>query len=238
MVVLLDVLGRLGSIILIDLVLAGDNALVIGMAARSLPPVQRRRAIIWGSVAAVLLRLGFAAIVTLLLNIPLLSAVGGLLLFWIARKIVRTDNHASEVAAGTSIADAVKIIVIADVVMSLDNVLALAGVAQGHIWLLAMGLMLTVPLIVWGSTLISTLLNRLPWLIYAGVAVLLWTGVGMILNDPIVRSQLPSTIIALESWLQTLLTTAGTAALWFEARRSNQRGKDGQQSVPSVEPQS
>lgn len=223
-----DWIGPLAGIVLVDLVLAGDNAVVIGMAARRLPDRQRKQAILWGSVAAVALRLLFAAVVTLLLGVPLLRAVGGLLLFWIAWKLsVDLGGHEEEVGSGRSLWEAVQIIIVADAVMSLDNVLALAGVAHGDLGLLAIGLGLTVPLIVWGSSLISLLMNRAPWLLFVGVAVLIWTGAGLVLEDPVLHPLLPGWLVADERAVKLVLTAAGTAAIWTHARRRGERPPGG-----------
>jgi YjbE family integral membrane protein len=178
-------LWNLFGVLLIDLVLSGDNALVIGMACAGLPPHLRRRGIIFGSLAAVLLRVLMATGAAYLLMIPLLQGLGGIMLLWIAYRLAvapPADHHRTVPAA--TIWAVVRTIAVADLVMSLDNVLALGGISKGDISLLVVGLGLSIPIIMWGSGLVATLLNRLPWLTFVGAAVLTWTAGGMITADP------------------------------------------------------
>ena len=179
------------SIVMIDLVLSGDNAVVIGMAARRLPPEQQRRAMVFGAGGAVVLRILFTAMTALLLGIPLLQAVGGLVLIWIAYKLLRDEAKEHTVREGDTLFEAVRTIVLADVIMSLDNILAVGGAAHGSIWLLIFGLMLSMPIILFGSRLVATLMNRLPWLVTVGSAVLAYTAAEMILKDPKVSPLFP-----------------------------------------------
>jgi YjbE family integral membrane protein len=154
--------ARFLGILAIDLILSGDNAVVIALAVRQLKGDTRRKAIILGATGAVLLRLFFAAIVTFLLQIPLLQAVGGALLLWVAWKLVHDSpgGEENEVQAGGNLWEAIRIIIIADVVMSLDNVVALVGVSGGTWRFSCSASVLTIPLIIWGSTLLSALLDR------------------------------------------------------------------------------
>ncbi len=172
------------QIIWIDLLLSGDNAVVIALACRSLPPKQRKWGIILGAGAAVVLRIMFAMAVSLLLGVPFLKVLGALLLIWIAVKLV-TDNEgeAHEVAAADSLWKAVRTIAIADAVMSLDNVVAIAAAAKGHPELFVFGLLLTVPLIVFGSQVVLALLTRFPVLVWAGAALLGWIAGEMLVGD-------------------------------------------------------
>ena len=159
------------SIVILDITLAGDNALVIALAVRSLPRGMQFWGRIWGSMGAVGLRLLFITIITYLLRIPLLQVAGGLLLIWIALKLVRQDvegDGEGHVRHGTSLWEAVWIIVVADVVMSLDNVLAVAGAAHGNLLLVVFGIALSLPLVVWGSGLLARLMNRYPWIVWLG----------------------------------------------------------------------
>ncbi len=174
------------GVVLVDLVLSGDNALLIGMACAGLPPHHRRRGILYGSLAAIVLRILMATGAAYLLTIPFLRTLGGLLLLWIAYRLTGTggDEH-GEVTRGTSLWDAVRTIIMADVVMSLDNVLAVGGISGGNLPLLLFGLGLTIPIIMWGSGLVAALLNRAPWLTYAGAAVLAWTAGHMVTADPL-----------------------------------------------------
>ncbi|MEP9355211.1 TerC family protein [Xanthobacter sp. KR7-65] len=172
------------QIIWIDLLLSGDNAVVIALACRSLPPNQRKWGILLGAGAAVGLRILFALAVSYLLGIPFLKVVGGLLLFWIAIKLVTdNDGEAHEVEASDSLWKAVRTIAIADAVMSLDNVVAIAAAARGHWELFVFGLLLTIPLIIFGSQLLLSLLTRFPILIWAGAALLGWIAGEMLVGD-------------------------------------------------------
>jgi YjbE family integral membrane protein len=176
-------------VLVTNLILSGDNAVVIAMAARRLEGPQRRQAIIWGAAGAVALRLIFAAVVTYLLYIPFLQVVGGLLLVWIAWKLVHDDEGDEEdrVQAGESAWDAIRIIIIADAVMSLDNVIALVQAAriEGEVsfLLLGIGLATTIPLVVFGAALLTSLLDRFPVLVYLGAALLVYLAVEMLFAD-------------------------------------------------------
>ncbi|MEJ7763091.1 MAG: TerC family protein [Thermomicrobiales bacterium] len=184
-----ETIQALIAIIIIDLVLSGDNAVIIGMAARQLSPENRRRAILIGGAGAVGLRIIFTAMAALLLGIPLLQAVGGLLLLWIAYKLVTQKDHDEHVSEAGSLSQAIRTIILADVVMSLDNILAVGGAAHGNLWLLLFGLTLSIPIILFGSGLVATMLNRYPFLIYVGVIVLIHTAIGMVLEDDIVHDR-------------------------------------------------
>jgi YjbE family integral membrane protein len=179
--------GRLLLVLWVNLILSGDNAVVIAMAARRLEARQRRTAIVWGAVGAVILRLIFAAIITLLLAIPLLQVVGGLLLLWIAWKLVLEDPAEEagdeKVQAGTSAWEAIRIIILADAVMSLDNVIALVGASGGDFVLLSIGLATTIPLVIFGAALLTSLLDRFPILVYAGAGLLVYIAVEMFFKD-------------------------------------------------------
>ncbi|WP_273844678.1 TerC family protein [Rubrobacter calidifluminis] len=184
-----EALPRLAGVLAVNLLLSGDNAVVIALAVRRLKGATRRRAVLLGAGGAVALRIVFAVAVTFLLEIPLLQAAGGLLLFWIAWQLVQGDQEEAKehVSAGGGLWQAVRIIIVADVVMSLDNVVALVGVSGGHLFILGIGLLLTIPLVVWGATLLSSLLDRFPWLAYAGAGLLAYVAAEMILGDEIVR---------------------------------------------------
>jgi YjbE family integral membrane protein len=186
------------QIVLIDLVLAGDNALVIALAVRTLPAREQFWGRIWGSAGAVLLRLAFIKIVTFLLSIPLLQLAGGLVLVWIAIKLVRPCHEEEGPArAGSSLREAIQIIIVADVAMSLDNVIAIAGAEQGDMVLVTFGLLLSLPLVVWGSGLLARLMNRFRWIIWLGGGVLGYVAGKMILKDPWVLDWMPGFLSAL-----------------------------------------
>jgi YjbE family integral membrane protein len=175
--------ARLLSIIIIDLTLAGDNALVIALAVRSLPRRQQFYGRLWGTAGAVILRLAFIVIATFLLKIPLLQTVGGLLLIWIALKLVRQTGGEGHVRDATSLREAVWIIILADAAMSLDNVLAVAAAAQGHLGLVVIGIGFSIPIVIWGSGLLATLMNRFAWIIWVGGGILGYVAGEMILKD-------------------------------------------------------
>jgi YjbE family integral membrane protein len=181
-------LVAIGKIIAFDLILSGDNAVVIGMAANRLSTENRRRAIIIGGGGAVVLRIIFTALVALLLDVPLLQAGGGLLLIWIAFKLAKPHGHdEANVQAADTLMQAIQTIIIADAVMSLDNMLAVGAAAEGHLWLLLFGLGLSIPILLFGSALIAQLLSRFPILMWVGVIILLHTAVHMFADDPYVE---------------------------------------------------
>ncbi|MBS5909380.1 MAG: TerC family protein [Paenibacillus macerans] len=173
------------SIILIDLVLAGDNAIVIGLAARNVPQKDQKKVIIWGTVGAILIRVVMTLLVVQLLNIPGLRLAGGLALVWIAYKLI-VDEKSHEINAGNQMWAAIRTIIIADAMMGLDNVLAVAGAAHGDFLLVIIGLAVSVPIMVWGSTLILKLTERFPIIITIGAAVLAWTAAKMIVQEPLI----------------------------------------------------
>lgn len=172
------------NVVFIDLMLAGDNAIVIGLAARKLPQTTQKKAILYGTLGALLIRIAATIIVLWLLQIPWLLLAGGLLLIWIAYKLLadQEDGH-TEVAAGTTLWSAIRTIMVADAAMGLDNVIAVAGASQRHLPLVVIGLLISVPIVVWGSTLFIKLLNRFPWIIYIGSAVLGYTASNMITEE-------------------------------------------------------
>jgi YjbE family integral membrane protein len=179
--------SALAAIIVIDLVLAGDNAIVIALAARNLPKTLQRRAIIWGTVGAVAVRASLTVVVVWLLGIPGLMLAGGILLAWIAYRLLTGDENGREhdLAPATSFWAAMRTIVVADAVMGLDNVLAVAGAAHGSALLVVLGLLISIPIVVWGSTLILRWIERFPALLYIGGAVLAWTAAKMITHEPL-----------------------------------------------------
>jgi YjbE family integral membrane protein len=174
------------SIIVIDLVLAGDNAIVIGLAARNLPIEHQKKAIIWGTFGAVMIRALATLAVVWLLKIPGLLLIGGIILIIIAyRLLVEEKQH--NIQAGENIWSAIRTIIIADAIMGLDNVLAVAGAAHGSFLLVILGLLVSVPIVIWGSTVIVRLMNRFPIIIVIGAAILAWTASKMIVNEPIIE---------------------------------------------------
>ncbi|MBX6771615.1 MAG: YjbE family putative metal transport protein [Chloroflexi bacterium] len=188
---LLSILANALSIVVLDLVLSGDNAVVIGLAARRLPPRQRRLAILLGGAGAIGLRVLFAALAAVLLAVPLLQAVGGVLLLWIAWKLLHDEGEEHTPTEGGTLFQALQTIILADAVMSLDNILAIAGVSHGDIIQLLLGLLLSMPIILSGSGLVAMLMNRLPWLVFVGAGILTWTAGGMIQEDAVVGQLIP-----------------------------------------------
>ncbi|WP_409270170.1 TerC family protein [Neobacillus sp. SCS-31] len=170
------------SLIIIDLVLAGDNAIVIGLAARRLPKNQQKKAIIWGTVGAIIIRATATILVVWLLMIPGLRLIGGILLVWIAYKLL-TEESGHDIKAGASFWGAIKTIIIADALMGLDNVLAVAGAANGHPLLVILGLLISIPIVVWGSTIILKWMERFPIIITFGAGVLAYTAAHMITGE-------------------------------------------------------
>jgi len=181
----LEVITAIASIVIIDIVLGGDNAILIALASKALAPEQRRKAMIWGVVGAVLIRTAFTAVALYLLKIPLLQFVGGVVLVWIALKLL-VEEKKVECQTANSLGEAIKIIIIADVVMGIDNVIAIAGASHGSLAMVICGLIISVPIIVWGSTIILKLIEKYPLIVYAGAAVLAWTAGQMIANDSLI----------------------------------------------------
>jgi YjbE family integral membrane protein len=216
-----ELFARFLGILAIDLILSGDNAVVIALAVRQLKGDTRRKAIILGATGAVLLRLFFAAIVTFLLQIPLLQAVGGALLLWVAWKLVHDSpgGEENEVQAGGNLWEAIRIIIIADVVMSLDNVVALVGVSGGNLALLVFGLALTIPLIIWGSTFLSALLDRWRWLVYVGAGILVYVAVEMLFEDSVVHGFIGDSLQSFETVIALAGTAVFVAIAWLWSRR-------------------
>lgn len=176
------------AIIIIDLVLAGDNAIVIALAARSLPPDLRKRAVMWGTFGAIFVRTLMTLVVVWLLKIPGLLLLGGVLLVWIAYKLLADNNSGGhEISAASNFWGAMKTIVVADAVMGLDNVLAVAGAAHGNFLLVVIGLLISIPIVIWGSQLILKYVERYPAIVYIGGAVLAWTAAKMIISEPLVK---------------------------------------------------
>jgi YjbE family integral membrane protein len=183
-------LTALFAIIVIDLALAGDNAIVIALAARGLPPHLQRKAILWGTLGAIIVRVLMTMAVVWLLGIPGLMMAGGLILVWIAYKLLvpAENEEAHEMKQAAGFWAAMQTIVIADAAMGLDNVLAVAGAAHGSFLLVVLGLIISIPIVIWGSTMVLKALERAPWLLQVGVAVLAWTAGKMIVSEPIAKA--------------------------------------------------
>ena len=211
----------LGSIILLDILLGGDNAVVIAMAANKLPANLRRKAILIGTGGAVVIRLVMTLIAVWLLTIPFLQALGGLILLPIAVKLLVPAEQEKNVTDSDSLMGAIKTIIIADAAMGVDNVLAIAGASHGSFLLVACGFLISIPIIVGGSTVIGKLMDRFPVILYSGAGLLGWTAGSMIGHDKILGTLLQQ--IA-GSWapisLQILLAAAVIAiGLWMSRKR-------------------
>jgi len=212
----MELFAALGSIIFINLILSGDNAVVIALASRNLPPDQRRKAVFWGSLGAVVLRIVLTVVAAFLLQIPYLQFAGGLALLYIAVKLIADDKGEVKCKEAACLSEAIKIILVADVIMSLDNVLAIAGVAGGNWALLTFGLALSIPLVIFGSQLILKLMDRFPVIVYIGAAILGWTAAKMIVADAAIGAMLSSFALLIE-----IALTAGVVAVgyWLKNRR-------------------
>ena len=211
--------GRLLEIGILNMLLSGDNAVVIALAVRALPRRQRLLGQLGGTLGAVVLRLLFVGVISMLLRVPLLRLVGGLLLIWIAYRLVRPVADAE--AGGRHAAsfwESVWIIVVADITMSLDNVLAVAAAAHGDMLLVTLGIAMSVPIVVWGSGLLAGLMNRYPWIIWAGGGLLGYVAGDMLLEDPLLVDWLGAVGPALEYPVPGALAVVLTGLGWWMAR--------------------
>lgn len=202
----MEFLTALLSIVAIDLVLAGDNAVVIALASRNLPEKQRNKAIYFGTAGAIVIRTLMTLAAVWLLKIPYLQAIGGALLIPVAIKLLKKEDSSEHIDASSSFWGAIKTIIIADAIMGVDNVLAIAGASHGNMTLVVLGLLISVPIVVWGSKWISAWMVKYPILIYVGAGILSWTAGSMIVHDKIVGSYLTS-IVSAAAWLCPLIIT-------------------------------
>lgn len=193
----------LGQIMLVNIVLSGDNAVVIALAARSLPDAQRQKAVVWGSVAAIVMRVVLTIVALEMLKLPYLKLVGSGLLFWIALKLLAPEDEYGEgIDNHNTLFGAIRTILIADLVMSLDNVLAVAAAAKGDNLLLMLGLGISIPLVIFGSTVILRLMDRYPVIITLGAAILGYVAGEMLVTDPVLQAW---PLLAHAEWLHTAL---------------------------------
>ncbi|URN93157.1 MAG: TerC family protein [Candidatus Pristimantibacillus lignocellulolyticus] len=209
------------NIVFIDLILAGDNAIVIALAARNLPKDQQKKAVIWGTVGAISIRIIATLLVVKLLNLPWLHLVGGLLLIWIAFKLLVQEEQHDNVKAGNTLWQSVQTIIIADAAMGLDNVIAVAGAAQGHTLLVIIGLLISVPVIVWGSTLFIKLVDRFKWIIYLGAAVLAYTASKMFIDEHKFGNLFEANVWL--QWLLKIVLIVGVLGLGYMVNKRNAR---------------
>lgn len=197
----MELTWKLAEIVMVNLVLSGDNAVVIAMASRNLPEAQRRFASMFGCGLAVVARLVLSLAAVFLLRVPYVQLLGGILLLWIAAKLLISGEEDSRIHSAAKLWVAVRTIVVADLVMSLDNTLAIAAVADGHFMLLAAGLLLSVPVIIFGSQVISVAMNRFPAVIYVGAGLIAWTAAQMIFDDARLGYALYSLVSTSLEWL-------------------------------------
>ncbi|WP_430791198.1 TerC family protein [Virgibacillus flavescens] len=171
------------KIIAIDIILSGDNAIVIAMATKGLPKKQQNKAIFIGTAGAVFLRIIFAIVIVYLLQIPFVHLIGGLLLLFIAYHVLVDDEHDADIRSSGNLLKAIGTIIMADAVMSLDNVVAVAGAAHGHIGMIAIGVAISIPIMIFGSKLIVNVMDKYSWIAYFGAGILAWTAGEMIISD-------------------------------------------------------
>jgi YjbE family integral membrane protein len=212
-------ISALAAIVVIDLMLAGDNAIMIALAARNVPKHMQRRVILWGTAGAIAVRVAMTLAVVWLLRIPGLAAAGGVLLLWIAyRLLVHTDTSEEHTAhTADSFWGAMRIIVVADTVMGLDNVLGVAGAAQGSWVLVTLGLLISIPIVVWGSTLMLHWIQRFPAIIYLGAGVLAWTAAMMIVGEPLLQAHLAAKPAL--RWVIYIAAVVGVLGLGYVRQR-------------------
>lgn len=185
----IEFFSALLSIVIIDLVIAGDNAIVIGLIARGLPKEQQKKAVLWGTIGAIIIRTLATLIAVWLLKVPGLLLVGGLLVIWIAFKLVTLTEGQEDknVTAKNSLGAAIRAIIIADIAISLDNVLAVAGASHGDFLLVFLGLLISIPIVILGSSLFITCVDRFPIIMYIGGGVIAWTAAKMIIQEPFLK---------------------------------------------------
>ena len=221
----------LGTIIWVNIILSGDNAVVIALAARSLPPRQQSQAIFWGAGAAVVLRIVLTIVAVKLLELPFLKLVGAAALLWIAVKLlVPEDDGDDGVESSSHLIGAIKTILIADLVMSTDNVIAVAAAAKSSITLLVLGLIISIPLVVYGATMLMKLMERYPIIITLGAAILGWTAGEMAVTDPAIEEWVKANV----AWLDSFHVAPAVGAVlvvalgkWIAGRK---RGKPGDEA--------
>jgi len=222
-----DFLSALFAIVIIDLVLAGDNAIVIGLSARNLPKEQQKKVIIFGTIGAIVIRAILTIVAVKLLEIPGLMLIGGLLLIWIAYKLLAENKDHGDVKEAATLGAAIKTIIIADTVMGLDNVLAVAGASHGSYLLVILGLLISIPIVVWGSTLILKLIEKYPSIIYIGSAVLAWTATKMIRHEKFMETYFQSNVLL--TWVFSIVVISGVVGLGY---LKNKKSKNQEKEIP------
>lgn len=221
---LLDLL----KLIVINIVLSGDNAVVIALACRNLPLQYQRKAVFWGSFGAISLRIALTFLAVWLLEIPFVQIAGGLLLLYIAYQLLRGEDEEETLKSSTSIREAVKTIIIADLIMSLDNVVAVAGAASGDFLVIFIGLGISIPLIIWGSQLLMKLMNRFPIIVLLGAGLLGYTAGEMIVGDDAIEHLLQD-VFPLAQYIVPVVLCIGI--MWMGWRLSTKK-KSSEQNTP------
>ncbi|WP_010300986.1 TerC family protein [Kurthia senegalensis] len=217
-----EFLGKIISIILLDIVLSGDNAVVIALACRKLNPAQRKKAIAFGTIGAVVLRIVLTVVAVWILDIPFVKFVGGLLLLYIAWDLLKSGDENPDIKGNSGLFAAVRTIIIADFVMSLDNVLAVAGVADGHVGLAALGLVISIPIIILGSQVIMKLMEKLPILVWIGALLIAYTAGKMLVEDKYGHRYLVATTIPQMEWIVPIVVMVLLIAigLWTKKKQT------------------
>jgi YjbE family integral membrane protein len=224
--------GGLMAIIGVNIVLSGDNAVVIALAARSLPPKQQKAAIFWGSSAAIAMRIVLTIVAVELLRLPYLKLVGAALLLWIAVQLLLPEEESDGGSLATgSLGAAIRTILVADLVMSLDNVIGVAAAAKGSLLLLVLGLAISIPLVIFGSTLLLKLMERFPVIITAGAALLGWVAGEMAVSDPAVKDWIDANV----AWLHTAAPVAGVVVVVAVGKWLAARAQDAARAEPPVD---
>jgi YjbE family integral membrane protein len=216
----MEILMSLIMVVFVNIILSGDNAVVIALASKALPPEQRIKAIFWGSALAVVLRIILVILATYLLMIPYLRFAGGLALVYIAFHLLTGGDVRTDMGAADSLASAIKTILAADLIMSMDNVLALAGIAHGNWLVLLFGLAVSIPLVIFGAQLLSRLMDRFPVLVYIGAGLIAYTAAEMIISDAKAAPYLESYSIVIR-----VAITAAVLIMGYWSKRNNQKQK-------------
>jgi YjbE family integral membrane protein len=227
------------NIVFINIILSGDNAVLIAMAVRGLPKDQRKKGVIFGTAAAVILRVVLTFFVALLLGVPFLKLVGGALILWIAVNLFMEQDGEADGAQTQTLIQAIKIIIVADLTMSLDNVLGVAGAAEGNMFLLLFGLGLSIPIVILTSNLISTLMDKYPIIVVIGAAILGRVGGEMMITDPFIVGWLhPDQYTEYSVQIITMIGIVGAGKLWLKWKvYRTQKAEEVQreESLPAVE---
>lgn len=220
------------QIIGVNIVLSGDNAVVIALAARSLPPQQQKQAVIWGSGAAVVMRIVLTVVAVEMLKVPYLKLVGAALLLWIGVQLLLPEEEGEGHMEGSAnLASAIRTILIADLVMSLDNVIAVAAAAKGSLSLLIIGLAISIPLVIFGSTLLLRVMERFPVIVTIGAGLLGWVAGEMAVTDPLVKVW----IEANAQWMHTVVPAAGAALVIAVGKWLATRAEAAEEAAPVVD---